>query len=134
MYTISLNNNPHEFEKVNLVTMEGNFDILKCKRCGLVGKTVSLTTLSVKGSFSRHKVYNCTSTEEEIREKMKGKKIVVTVCTAHGKAFGNITPNSVHQVIETPENQSVDNKGVWVMGVGEPVKLLNTEFNYVQVD
>ena len=55
-------------------------------------------------------------------------KIKVTRCTANGKAFSNLLPNSEHAVVTPPLGYRNDHTGVWVMGLGEPVKLLTGEF------
>lgn len=131
MYTIDLNDNPHNFEKLNLVTELSGHDTLKCTKCGIKGKTTSLSTMQVKGSYSEEKVINCVFTETELRNNNVGKRIKITFCTASGEIFSNLTPNSEHIIIRTPDNQKADSKGVWVMGVGEPVKVLNNEFVFI---
>ena len=61
--------------------------------------------------------------------KKTNKKIMITYCNAFGKQFENLTPNSVHEVIEAPERYKKSKvEGVWVMGVGEPVKVLEEEY------
>ena len=61
--------------------------------------------------------------------KPAGQKIKITYCQAFGKQFENLTPDSIHDVIETPDrHKNSEMKGVWVMGVGEPVKVLNEEY------
>ncbi len=131
MYTINLNDNPHKFEKMNLVTQIGNFDTLKCSKCGIKGKTTSLITLKVKGSYSKSKVDNCNSTDTDLRKGNTGKKVKIIFCTAVGESFENLKPNSEHFVIEVPKHENADSSGVWVMGTSEPVKILNNEFNYI---
>lgn len=131
MYTINLNDNPHEFDKLNLVTQIGGFDTLRCKKCGIKGKTTSLSTVAVKGSYSKSKVDNCILKDDEMRKGKEGRKVRITFCTAVGKRFENLTPKSEHFVIETPKNEKADTQGVWVMGTSEPVKILNNEFDYV---
>lgn len=59
-----------------------------------------------------------------------GKTIKIIKCFAAGKQFENLLPGSKHTIISPPKNQKSDNAGVWVMGVGEPVKVLNSEFEY----
>jgi len=59
---------------------------------------------------------------------MKSSKIKIIECYAVGDAFANMTPNSIHEVLPTPKDDENEDLGVWVMGVGEPVKLLAREF------
>lgn len=58
-------------------------------------------------------------------------KVTVIECRAFGKAFENLTPGSVHEVIKIkntfPGSGLFD---VWVRGVGDNVKLLNKEFKW----
>lgn len=63
-----------------------------------------------------------------------GVSIVITDCRACGKQFENLLKDSVHTVIPAPEGEKEDSRGVWVMGVGEPVKVLNGEFLFVAND
>lgn len=126
MYNISLTQGGHHWEKQNLVTIfdgSKNYDVMKCKNCGIVGKTSSIATIKLKGSYSHETVYNCKNSDSTIPARIK-----VTKCAAHGKLFGNLTDDSEHDVIEPPAGYKNDFTGVWVMGVGEPVKVLANEF------
>ena len=60
------------------------------------------------------------------------KRIKIIQMQTGGKIFSNLTPGSEHDVIDTPKeyiNSKV--KGVWVMGAGEPVKVLPYEFIFI---
>jgi hypothetical protein len=63
---------------------------------------------------------------------VKPKRIRIKYCTALGKVFENLTPGSEHNVINPPSPYKNDKRGVWVMGIGEPVKLLNGEYETIQ--
>ncbi len=115
----------HLFEKQNLFTISsGNrsYDVFKCARCGLTGKAYSLThiTITKKGASD-----SCPKADRPT-------KIKITHCHAHGKAFENLKPGSVHTVIDAPADQPNNLAGVWVMGVGEPVKVLVDEYEEIQ--
>lgn len=58
-------------------------------------------------------------------------KIKITKCNAVGKIFSNLTPNSIHEITTAPKGYKSDKKGVWVMGIGEKVKVLNSEFELI---
>ena len=125
-YNINLKEGGHTWEKQNLVTVatkKGGHDVLKCKHCGIQGNTSSLWTIKLKGSYSHDKVYNCPGNHG-------AKRIKITECGAVGKVFANLTPGSEHDVIAPPEAYKND-KGTWVMGVGEPVKVLPNEFKII---
>lgn len=116
---------PHKLEKQNLVTIikgKRAYDILKCSKCGIEGKTHSLTTIGFKGSYSQEKVENCNNAAPA--------KIKVTECAAQGPAFENIKPGTTHAVVDPPEGHD-NSRGIWVMGVGEPIKLLHGEYDSV---
>lgn len=65
--------------------------------------------------------------------KTKPERIRITYCKAFGSSFENITSGSIHKVISTPIGEKEDGRGVWVLGAGEPVKVLNNEFEIVSV-
>jgi len=58
------------------------------------------------------------------------KQVKVTLCIAVGKRFrfANLTPYSIHNVITPLNGYNNDATGVWVMGIGTPVKLLSNEY------
>ena len=119
------------WRKKNNVTIRGNgkiYDIYE-HNSGILAKRYGFTdelTLTEK-DYKRY----CNLTRK-VSHNSKNKAIIITNCTACGPVFGNIVPGSKHVVIKAPANYKDDNKGVWVMGVGEPVKILNNEFRYVE--
>lgn len=128
MITIELTQGGHKWRKKNLMTIfkgRKHFDILRCEVCGIEGKTNSIATISIKETYNRNKVYNCTGKHEI------AKKIKIIKCTAYGETFANLIPNSTHDVIEAPNGYSNDTMGVWVQGVGEPVKVLSYEYEEI---
>lgn len=125
MYNINLITGGHDWEKQNLMTIAGknkNHDILKCRKCGIKGRTSSLVSISLKGSYKEEKVMNCTG-ETPIPLKIKIRK-----CAGFGDYFDNLTPDSEHDVIVAPAGYSNSVNGVWVMGVGQPVMVLREEY------
>jgi hypothetical protein len=122
MAKVDMNSTNHIFIKENLVTIsspKGSYDIFKCENCGLKGKSYQIGIITVDGR-QKNKTNNCTGSKQS-------QKIEITNCRAVGKAFANLTPGSSHDVIDPPQGQNND-RGVWVMGVGEPVKVLFGEF------
>lgn len=125
MITISKRLTNHVFEKQNSVTRfeKGrHFDVYKCSLCGLTGKAYSLTHITIDGRSKGGPV--CPKAP-------KASKIKITECRAVGKAFGNLTPDSIHDIIPPPKDKD-NSRGVWVMGVGEPVLVLFGEFQEVK--
>ncbi len=115
----------HNFEKLNNVTLKdrkGHHDVLKCSKCGIQGKTRQLTMIEIPGRYSIDKINNCDGTF------VLPKQIKIIRCNAYGDLFKNLTPDSIHNTVDPPANYKHDNRGVWVMGVSEPVKVLNDEF------
>jgi hypothetical protein len=130
MYHVNVKESGHLFEKTNLVTISGRnggYDKKFCKYCGIKGNQYALETIQISETNNRDKAFLCPKAPKVEQPK----QIKITVCRAQGRIFANLTPGSVHDVVPTPANETQDNKGVWVMGVGEPVKVLNNEFTLV---
>ena len=123
MKTLLLRNTEHDFQKQNLVTLKGGYDLLKCTKCGLKAKRVGITEIvEIDGRISDAKINSCGKRE------YIDVKIRITQCNANGQAFSNITPGSIHEVITPPDGYKNGDKGVWVQGNGEPVKVLFNEY------
>lgn len=120
---LDLKNTNHKFEKQNPVTIikgKKAYDVLKCS-CGISGKRYGFTdTIWLDGRISKKKANNCPDCIDI-------KAIEIIQCTAVGKAFENLKPGTIHTVIDAPEGAN-NNGGVWVMGEGEPVKVLHREY------
>lgn len=128
MITIEINHGGHDWQKKNLVTLsgrKGSYDIMKCSKCGIEGKRRTFNTITLKASYNLEKINNCNGVHDIPQ------KIQITICGGFGKQFSNLTPNSIHDVVEPPAPYKNDSSGVWVMGVGEPVKVLHNEFKKV---
>ena len=127
MYQSNIKTSQHVWEKQNLVTVNRRgkmFDEMVCQNCGMKGRRYGFETVEVSESYKIESVNFCPKAQ-----KLEAPKIVkVTFCNAHGRVFENITPNSIHAVVEPPKGYKNDHTGVWVMGVGEPVKLITGEF------
>lgn len=136
MSTIQLNQTPHNFSKQNLVTISskkhGGHDVLKCTICGLTAKTTQLGYAKADPGQSSNKITNCNF--DPNKQSLIGKTIIITRCTAQGASFANLTPGSKHQVATPAPGYQNDMSGVWIMGVGEPVKVLNEEFKWDKDD
>jgi hypothetical protein len=122
---------PHDFQKKNLVTISdrtGHYDLYKCSKCGIEGKRYGLgNMLTLTKDYSEKIIKECNGIAPEIPT-LYGRKIQITTCYAQGKQFANLIPDSFHRVVPAPALYKDDLKGVWVMGVSEPVKILNQEF------
>lgn len=68
--------------------------------------------------------------------KKTGYKILIKEVQAQGKAFSNLKEGDVVDELDCKEIDPNPKRGVWVMGNGEPVKLLNSdgynEFEYAE--
>lgn len=125
MISINRSATNHDFQKQNLVTIldkSGHYDLYKCSNCGLTGKGRDLINILV-GSQYKKKAFNCPGAKAV-------KKIKIIKCFAVGSAFENLIPDSVHNVIDPPSGKD-NSRGVWVMGVGEPVKVLFEEYEEI---
>lgn len=127
MYQVSLSDSGHSWTKQNLVTItKGStpHDIMKCEKCGVEGRVYNLTHIQLSESYSREKAYRCPFWTPD----QQPAQIKITGCNAMGAQFGNLTPGSIHAVIDPPDGYKNDPTGVWVMGIGEPVKVLRGEY------
>lgn len=126
MTNLNMKSTNHDLEKQSLTTQQnkyGFYDEYKCTQCGIRGKQYGLSEfLQIDGRLSKSKVASCPDAKVS-------KSIKIIQCNAFGKHFENLIPGSTHKIIPTPLNQNNDN-GVWVMGTGEPVKVLFDEFCY----
>lgn len=62
---------------------------------------------------------------------MKKRKLIKVIeCIAYGPQFANLTPGSIHETVAPPSGE-MRAGGVWVQGIGEPVKLLLGEYERI---
>ena len=59
------------------------------------------------------------------QDRPTGKSIRITYCNASGKAFSTLVVGSVVPQVDMSEWDENPDRGVWVWGNGEPVKLVN---------
>ncbi len=107
----------HEWIKQNLITITrggDHYDVMVCSHCGMKGKRYGFDTVEVSNEYARSSVMSCRKAP-----KISTKKIKVTLCRAQSRAFSNLTPGSVHDVVEPPRGYKNDASGVWVEGVGD---------------
>ena len=137
MKTIDFLNTPHPFHKINLVTKfdskRRSYDEYKCEKCGIEGKRFGLSEyITITKNYSDELINNCIYLPKEKKtDEFLGKLIRITPCNVNNPQFKNLTPGSIHRIVMPPENYINGDKGVWVMGIGEPVKVLNQEFNFI---
>lgn len=111
------------WSKQNLVTIvkgEKTYDVYR-HESGIVGKRYGLSPF-LTITERDFKIYI-----KNVATPKKG-KIKIVHCNAFGTQFANVTPCSVHTVVEPPLGYHNDSTGVWIMGVGEKVRVLPAEF------
>lgn len=122
----------HKFEKVNLITTSKG-DQYICKNCALSGWRRTLAPI-IEFAKKNRKIKKCPGASEQ--ESFGYKKIKVIKCQANGKQFENLTPGSIHAIVDPPdefkEKYPNSNMTVWVDGFDEPVRLLGYEFDFVE--
>ena len=133
--TIEMTSVLHEWDKVNSTTiMKGgkSYDIMKCSLCDITGKRFGITsTLVLDGRTSQKKISFCNNKLDPFM----GREITIgRLNTGIRGPFENMTEGSVHTVINPPEEHKhmTNGKDVWVMGNGEPVRILSHEFEFSQ--
>ncbi len=131
MRILDINNSPHDWEKQNLMTIpdkNGSYDLMLCKSCGIKGKRRNFTQIEVKETYSAKKTLKC------IEKRLTEGRVRVINCTAVGYIFSNLTPKSEHDIIPVPKGESDNLPGIWVQGVGHPIKLLKGEYEVIEND
>lgn len=121
MEIIELNNTTHVFDKLNLITLfdkKGSYDNLKCKNCGLEGKSRMLGTIEVR------KNKPC-----KLNELRKG-SVKILMDLPLGAKGANLLIGTIHELVEPPKDRK-DRTEIWVKGVGTNVRLLPREFEFV---
>lgn len=136
-FILNLKDNHHNWKKKNMVTLsssKGSYDEFQCSKCGISGKCYDLIHIVIETKkFSIENIQNCdfentyANGNPIVLVPIKT-KIKITKCTATGKIFGNCIDGSEHITVNAPLPYKNDEKGVWIKGIGEPVKLLNNEF------
>jgi hypothetical protein len=131
MYRSNIKTSQHNWVKQNLVTVSRGgkmFDEMICSNCKMKGRRYDFVSVEVSEKYKSENVHLCPKADPIVIPK----KIKVIRCMANGNAFKNINPDSVHEVVTPPVGYKNDHTGVWVMGVGEPVKLLRNEYNELE--
>lgn len=131
MYYSNIKDSQHNWEKQNLVTLKdrkGHYDKMKCSNCGMEGKRYGFESIEVSERYKFENVHLCPKKQEVSIPR----QIKIRYCNANGNQFKNLLPESIHNVVEPPQGYKNDHTGVWVMGVGEPVKVLSSEFSEVE--
>lgn len=115
----------HKFTKTNLVTKKGPkglYDEYKCEQCGMKGRSYRFGIISLSGIYGKN-IYKCKNYNPK-------RKIQITNCSAFGDEFANLTPGSIHDIVDPPFGENRHN-GEWVQGVGDKVLVLYNEFKYI---
>jgi hypothetical protein len=60
-----------------------------------------------------------------------GRKLRITSIRSQTGVYANLPPGSHHRVISAPGITKNSPLGVWVMGVGEPAYIMNTEYTFI---
>jgi len=120
----------HDFKKTNSVTIHKRgemYDTYKCTRCGIEGKRTSLAPiLQLNKEYPLEKICNCTGFD------YTNKFIKIIQCNASGTQWSNLTPSSIHTIIDPPSGYANGDNGVWVTGNGADVKVLFDEFIFFE--
>jgi hypothetical protein len=123
---VFLKDTSHDFNKTNLVTLPRGYDTYACK-CGAKGKRHGLSDAIelIKGKPT------CPDAKPKVASTTK--RVRITSFTGNNpRVFGNLTKGSEHDIVPCPEAEKhkfADD--VWVMGIGEPVRLLGGEYTEI---
>lgn len=115
----------HKFTKTNLVTKKGPkgmYDEYTCEQCGMKGRSYKFGRISLSKIYGKN-IFKC-------KVLIPKRKIQITKCTAFGDQFSNLTPGSIHDIVDPPSGED-RSRGEWVQGVGDIVLVLYHEFKYI---
>ena len=115
----------HKFIKTYPTTKRGPkglYDEYECALCGMKGRSYKLGLIQISASY-RENIFRCKKLTPK-------RRIRITRCSAFGDEFVNLTRGSIHTVVDPPQGETTS-RGVWVMGVTEPVLLFFNEFEFI---
>lgn len=115
----------HKFTKSNLVTKlgpNGTYDEYMCELCGMKGRSYKFGRISLSASYGKN-IFKCKKLGPK-------RKIQIIKCNALGEQFLNLTPGSIHDIVDPPQGYD-RSRGEWVQGEGDLVLVLYNEFNYI---
>lgn len=124
----------HSFEKIS--TKEDShgekYDLCRCKKCGLEGRKYdNENCVTILRKYTDKQIHLCDSDLKYCADPFVGKHIKITQCNAFGARYNNCKPNTFHTIIEPPFGYRNGDRGVYVKGVCEPVKVFFDEFVFV---
>lgn len=117
----------HSFAKNSLVPMKdkyGTFEYYTCENCGLTGKRYDKTDELLIDVIDHPRATKCDVGSDP----WLGRSVRVTTCAITVGEYAKMKPGTIHVVVVPPEGYFNGDRGVWVRGTQEPIKLLNGEF------
>ena len=122
---ISLLQEPHDFEKVNFVTLQdknGLYDLYKCKHCGLQGKRYGFSNnILVDITLKKVKLCDNRKIEEKTNENLGKVRIKLLPCVL---GIGNLKEGDIVDIIREAK------RGVWIKCEESTKELLEQDPNY----
>lgn len=131
--SVSIGTTVHDLYKVNLITKIDRrgrtYDEYQCRVCKAKGKRYGLSSI-VELTGKKLEMDKC---REQTNNYPKIVKITSNiVVNANNPAFAGLTIGNLHRVIDPPESDAINypnsRMSVWIMGQGEPVRILSGEF------
>ena len=126
---VDIETSKHIFEKTNIVSLKdkkGVYDALRCKQCGIKGKSYSLNTVVISKVYSEDKAYRCPQVPIP---NFVGQKVEIIKIWAYQAAYDTLTEGTISTIIESPDPDVPNTENaVWVMGNGIPVRIMKNEF------
>ena len=136
----------HRFRKKSKqhrINNRGVYDIYRCEVCGITGYRYSESSFITIHQFYGQQLFSKCKLKEMTFENSAGKLIKICSkmipCNPHPEEMvlfpsyrdTRLSVGSIHKVINPADTSLTnDNRGVWVMGRTEPMKVFNYEFVY----
>ena len=111
----------HTFEIEDGVATEGiNNTNIFADKAVIVAEKLRLAEIARLEKLAAEKLYR-----DEAINRPTGQKVLIKTLQAFGKAWSTLVSGTIVDVLDMTEQDERPNRGVWVWGNGEPVKLLN---------
>ena len=133
---ISLRNKVHNFQKINLTTLKdahGHYDLYQCTKCKIEGKRYSLDEwIHLTKQYSTSRIEYCDG-NIFISDQYLGELIRITDCNATWAKAEDLFPGTFRMIVSPPTGYINGDRGVWIPGKTEPLKILFDEFQLIKI-
>ena len=111
---------PHDYEIEDGMRSEIQNSELFAQNAAIVAEKLRIAEEIRQAKLAAEKLYR-----DEAINRPTGQMALIKTIQAHGKAWSTLVTGSIVPVLDMTGQDERSNRGIWVWGNGEPVKLLN---------